>query len=367
MKIFFWQNCISPHQLPFIKELFKDNTRINKVYLITPIGTSNDRKLMGWNEITNVEGVEIILSPSKNEIEYLFQHNQGNAVHLFSGIRADKSVFEYFKESLNYNVKRGLITEPPLIFKKPLIFHKIRFLLFDYKYISKIDYVFGMGDNAVKYYKFWSKIWKVFLLGYCVENKSISLLNSKQKGLRMVYVGSLIKRKNVALLLKGISTLTLDADFTIDIIGDGPEFKKLLNYVDKHNLNTHTYFLGKLSMKEIHQKLAEYDMLILPSLHDGWGAVINEGLQSGLYIILSDNCGAKTLVEHSNRGIVFKSGNLNSLSDALNYCLNNVDKIKLGKQERVLWSEKISGSSFAKYMVDCLFEIDPVLPPWKRD
>lgn len=34
------------------------------------------------------------------------------------------------------------------------------------------------------------------------------------------------------------------------------------------------------------------DYLILPSLYDGWGAVVNEGLQSGCKVLVSKDCGA---------------------------------------------------------------------------
>ena len=366
MKLIFWQNCVSPHQLPYIQELYKDE-RVSKVILIAPVWEVAVRKKMGWENNLCLDGLDVIISPDNLKIESLLNENQENTIHLFSGIRADKFVYNCFKKSLAYNIKRGIITEPPYVFEKPLFLHIIRFLLFDFKYISKIDFVFGMGDRAVNYYKFWSKSWNVFLFGYCTESPSKQLIIKQNSCLRFVYVGNLIKRKNVSLLLKGITKLTMSADFTLDIIGDGLEFKKLLNSVEKLHFKTHVSLLGMLSMKEIHERLSEYNIMILPSLHDGWGAVINEGLQRGLYIISSDNCGAKTLIENSNRGIIFKNNDLNSLSDALNYCLNNVEKIKSGKQERILWSEKICGSSLSKYMVDCLLEIDPVLPPWKRD
>lgn len=48
-------------------------------------------------------------------------------------------------------------------------------------------------------------------------------------------------------------------------------------------------------MEEIPSILSNQDILILPSIYDGWGAVVNEALQSGLYVISSNQCGAKDL------------------------------------------------------------------------
>lgn len=365
INLYFWQNCVSPHQLPYIKELYKD-TRVDKVFLIVPILELLERKAMGWTSNLSNDGVELIFSPGKDQIEKLFADNQEDSVHFFSGIRADKFVFGCFKQSLSFNIKRGIITEPPFDYKKPLFLHRIRFLLFDYKYISKIDYVFGMGDQAVDYYKFWSKKWKVFLFGYCVDIDSNKKSNNQHDVLRFLYIGSLIKRKNVDLLLRGILNNTNNSEFTLDIIGDGPERDSLIKYIHQNKLSTWITLLGKLSMSEIHQKLADYDVLILPSIHDGWGAVVNEGLHNGLYIILSDHCGAKTLIENSDRGIIFKSKNLVSLSVAINSCIQNADLIKSGKQERILWSQRLDGIEFAKYLVDCIDTMNPIIPPWKK-
>lgn len=366
MKLIFWQNCISPHQLPYIKELYKDE-RVEKVFLIAPVINRTERKLMGWEQdSTNIEGVTVIISPTKEQVIEILNTNVKDSIHLFSGIRADKSVYEYFKLSLAFNLKRGIITEPPFDYKKPLFLHKIRFLFYDYKYNSKISYVFGMGDNAVEYYNLWSKKWKVFLFGYSVEvqyNQHIFKSNDK---LRLVYIGSLIKRKNVKLLLNAIRAFKSNENITLDVVGDGPEFEILVNLHDKYNLNKRVSFIGKLSMTEIHKRLSDYDVLILPSLHDGWGAVINEGLQSGLYIISSDNCGAKTLIENSDRGLIFRNKNIESLTCSLQYCLQNLRIIKEGKTNRIVWANKISGESMAKYMIDCLTKDEFILPPWKK-
>lgn len=366
MKLIFWQNCVSPHQLSYIKELYKDD-RISKVFLIAPVWDLAEREKMGWSNSFDTNGIETIISPDDNEIESLLRENQENSIHLFSGIRADQFVFACFKKSLVYHIKRGIITESPYLFKKPLFLHKLRFLLFDYKYVSKIDYVFAMGYNAVNYYKKWSNRWRVFPFAYCVDTPHKQVLQKRNNCLRLIYVGSLIKRKNVSIVLKGIKKLFGNTDFTLDIIGNGPEEKELKQYCDFNNISSRVTFHGNMAMKEIHDKLIEFDVLILPSLHDGWGAVVNEGLQSGLYIISSDKCGAKTLIEDSNRGVVFKSNNLSSLVDALNFTIKNADKITAQKHERVLWAGKISGTSLAKYMLDCLATKDSNLPPWKKD
>ena len=65
-----------------------------------------------------------------------------------------------------------------------------------------------------------------------------------------------------------------------------------------------------MSNEQVRQELLKSDVLILPSKFDGWGCVVNEALQCGLRVIVSDACGAHSLIqENHDLGEVFESEN----------------------------------------------------------
>ena len=70
-------------------------------------------------------------------------------------------------------------------------------------------------------------------------------------------------------------------EIELTLIGDGPERAKLEAIVNKNQLNN-VRFLGSQKQSEIPRMLANNDVLDLPSIYDGWWAVVNEGMQSGL-------------------------------------------------------------------------------------
>jgi len=364
MNLYFWQNCVSPHQLPYIKELYGDS-RVEKVYIISPVWNLSGRAKMGWSENGKSENVEFIIAPDDIKIINLLSQSPKNSVHLFSGIRADEFVFKCFRISLRYTLKRGLITEPPFDYKKPLLLHYIRFWAFDYKYISKINYVFAISRKAFNYYSTWSQRWKIFPFCYAVETKGEIYKKIKTDTIRFLYVGSLIKLKNVMLLLMAFKQIQARNKLRLMIIGDGNEKKKLIQYTENNNLVNKVEFWGNQPMSVVHGKMPDYDVLVLPSMRDGWGAVVNEGLQSGLFVITSSNCGAKELIENSKRGLVFKNNNLASLTNSLNYCIKNIEQIRSERNERIKWTENIKGAAIAKYLVDCLCEDNDPNPPWQ--
>lgn len=58
----------------------------------------------------------------------------------------------------------------------------------------------------------------------------------------------------------------------------------------------------------------------MSSHYDGWGAVVNEALTCGLYVICTDKSGVKDLLVNSNRGIIYKAGNISQLRKCIQLC-----------------------------------------------
>ena len=172
----FWQNCLSPHQLPYIVHLL-DDARVNEVVIVTNEVVSDERKNMGW-DVTVFPGLErcdVRLSPSNSEIHELLSKRQEESIHFFSGIHGYPFVTKPLDMSLKYDVKRGMISERPDTFKfglangKPLWLHRIRFFIQDRSYARHIQYVFAMGDDAVSYFRSVWKSWEVFPFAYCTD------------------------------------------------------------------------------------------------------------------------------------------------------------------------------------------------------
>lgn len=103
--------------------------------------------------------------------------------------------------------------------------------------------------------------------------------------------------------------------------------------------------------------MSKNDILILPSIHDGWGAVVNEALQTGMYVICSNTCGAADLLKDERIGKVFHVNNEQQLSEIMQWCHDNIDTIRRDRFFRQQWADKhISGRVLAKYMINCLIE-----------
>ncbi|MGQ9647603.1 MAG: glycosyltransferase family 4 protein [Thermodesulfobacteriota bacterium] len=130
-----------------------------------------------------------------------------------------------------------------------------------------------------------------------------------------LYVGRFLPRKGLDTLIEAYSNYRKHAGITswnLVLVGDGDyvdHIKKLARYLPE------VYFAGPKFGAELCLYYGLARMLIAPSLSDPWGLVVNEGMASGLPVIVSRGCGAaKTLVQEGENGWTFEPGDDEALT-----------------------------------------------------
>jgi glycosyltransferase involved in cell wall biosynthesis len=96
-----------------------------------------------------------------------------------------------------------------------------------------------------------------------------------------LFVGRLIREKNVDLLIRALPT-----DATLCIIGDGPERENLVQLAK--DVNATVRFVRTLSYTDIISVMKAANSLVLPSSREGFGIVALEALACGTPVITSN-------------------------------------------------------------------------------
>ncbi|EJF08302.1 glycosyltransferase [Pontibacter sp. BAB1700] len=232
------------------------------------------------------------------------------------------------------------------------------------KYFKYFNKIFAIGHHALDWYnKFCVSSSKIVPFIYCVAERPIILMTYDcSQHVKFLFAGQLIKRKGLDLLLKSMVSLPND-NYELNIIGDGKERHSLESFALLHNIRS--TFHGTKKNKETIAEMESCDVLILPSRHDGWGAVINEALMAGMFVICSENCGAKELIHSGFNGLVFSHNKKGDLELSIQFCVRNIEKIRTERYNRLEWSKSINGKSVAKYMLESLVSDKTIAAPWK--
>jgi glycosyltransferase involved in cell wall biosynthesis len=200
---------------------------------------------------------------------------------------------------------------------------------------------------------------------------SSSFKNSQGK-IEVVFVGQLVNRKGVDLLIEAISPLfNQHPDLILTIIGDGERKPSLENLVKSLSPGGRVVFEGVISSAETPARIAAADLLVLPSRWDGWGLVVNEAFSVGVPVIVSDRCGTVDLVRDGANGYIFRSEDVADLRRCLSQFIAKRAEWPCFRAAARATGQRISAEQAAPYLVNCLKHMtgatsERPVPPWKQ-
>ena len=144
--------------------------------------------------------------------------------------------------------------------------------------------------------------------------------------------GRIVWEKGYDQLITLMETLKIkDKKICILIAGDGSLRQKLMDIVTIKQLKDKVVFLGNI--KNIPEFLSMLDVYVQPSITEGYPLSVLEAMASGLPIIVSNAGGLKEMIVNGENGIIYKSGDIKELKEALKKMLNLSphEKIKMGE------------------------------------
>ena len=151
--------------------------------------------------------------------------------------------------------------------------------------------IYCIGSDAEKFYKKFNK--NTTNLPYSIEHsKYISKKNYRERNslhaIRFLFVGQYIERKGVVPLLDAFMKINPN-DATLTFVGSGELLPVIKNIEKKYPQIEEIGFKDPDQLKEI---ISNFDVLIQPSLHDGWAVTIVEAMVSGIPFISTPFVGA---------------------------------------------------------------------------
>lgn len=138
--------------------------------------------------------------------------------------------------------------------------------------------------------------------------------------LRLIFVGNLIPRKGLHILLTALSQAPPDA-ISLTIVGksdlDPGYTAHIRHLVTRHNLAAQVQFLGQQTDAELAALLRSQHLMVMPSSYEGFGIVYLEGMGFGLPAIGSTAGGAAEVISHGVNGFLVNPDDPTHLSRLL--------------------------------------------------
>lgn len=307
MTITFVSNYINHHQLPFCDALYG---MLGKDYcFIQTIPMENERIAMGWGlDVTKIPYVRCLY---EDEYECRKKIAESDVVLFGWTQRADIEKDRLESGKLTIRISERIYREGQWKAVSP------RGLIAKYnehiKYRNKNVYLLCAGAyTASDFHLIGAYPDKMFKWGYFPKTRTYpegQLENMKKKGpLQLVWAGRFIPLKHPEYVVRLADTLKERGyDFGIHMLGSGEMEQDIRQQATQSGLSDRFTFYGYTEPEKVRDVMESCHIHLFTSNHlEGWGAVVNEGMNSGCVEVANSQAGAVPyLIEHGVNGLIF--------------------------------------------------------------
>jgi len=166
------------------------------------------------------------------------------------------------------------------------------------------------------------------------------------KTLKIYSAASLIKRKNIDIVLKALSILKTDFRYTIS--GAGSEYGRLKKTARKLKISDKVHFTGALRQEEAFNNMLKNSIFVLLSSSETFGLVYLEAMKAGCIVIAKRNDGIDGILKDGHNAFLINADRI-ELKDCLEKILN-MDEAEINKirAEAVKTAEKFTEKAAAE-------------------
>lgn len=355
MKITFYSNFLNHHQLPFCKAMVNLIGEEFTFVATEPIAT--ERLVMGYADMN--KEFPFVLRTYDGEKEYKKAKSLavesdviifGSAPNEFVDIRMkqDKLTFKYAERLFKKGTYRRFIpTTRKKVFNEYAKYKNNNLYILSASAYTSYDLsLCGFPDE------------KCIKWGYFpdIKKHEFKELMAKKNNdtIKILWAGRFIDWKRTKDAIEIAKKLKNDGySFSLNIIGNGNYEESLRQLVNKKNLSDKVSFLGSMSPDKVREHMESANIYLFTSnFQEGWGAVLNEAMNSGCAIVASHAIGSVPyLLNHGVNGLIYKYGDNDDFYNNVKYLMDDIQKQReFGKEayEALVktWNAKVVAKRF---------------------
>lgn len=146
---------------------------------------------------------------------------------------------------------------------------------------------------------------------------------SRRRPLKLLFVGGLSQRKGIADVFAAVEKLKSHVSLTVVGHKASNQCPALDQSLAKHK------WIPSLPHEEILKIMNQHDVLLFPSLFEGFGMVITEAMSQGTPVITTERTAGPDLINHNENGLLIKAGSTGALVEAIESLLQNPGRVSI--------------------------------------
>lgn len=353
MKLVFLSNYYNHHQSA-LSEAFSIIDDV-EYYFIETQPMDQERKELGWINDIKPNYVKATYISSESERNCIRLIDMADVVivgsaplkYVLPRLKANKLTFRYSERVFKNGITPKLLF---FLWRDHLRYKKYQQYMLCASAYTACDVVpFGLYKAGRFKWGYFPEV-KEIDIDYLLTNKGINECPV------ILWCGRFINWKHPEMPIKVADYLNKhNYSFKMELIGNGPLLTDIKKMVEEKKLNDQVSLLGSMSPEKVRDHMEQSDIFIATSdYNEGWGAVINEAMNSGCAVIASHAMGSVPfLIENKINGYIFKSGDFQQLiSYVVELLEDNKKRIEFGKAAYMTlintWNAKVASKRFVE-------------------
>lgn len=262
-------------------------------------------------------------------------------------IRQGKVIFRYSERPLKEGLEPLKYIPRLIMWNKRNPFWKPIYVLCASAYTAKDYKKFGMFIN------------KTFKWGYFPELRkyeNVEKIISEKKKNSILWVGRFLDWKHPEYAVFVAQRLKQEGfDFELNMIGTGEMEDTLHSMIKKAGLQDNVHILGSMTPDKVRDYMEKAEIYLFTSNRsEGWGAVLNEAMNSGCAVVGSNECGSVPfMIRNGVNGMIYENNDSDELYHKVRHLLENEDERNIISKNayRTIceeWNAKIAVERFWK-------------------
>lgn len=323
MTFTFLSNYLNHHQIPFCTAMC---TLLNKnFHFISTIPMEDERKNMGWGQQNTAQPFEIMSyeSEEKHERSHALAFSSDVAVigsapdrFIVPRLKSKKLTFKYVERFYKTGTPRSRWFRDAIA----AWLHHGRFQKYPLYLLCASAYT---AADAARFGNYKNRAYK---WGYFPATKTYDLpaLMAEKSPTTILWAGRFLDWKHPDDALTVAKRLKDDGfSFRLNIIGVGEMEEAMRQMIADNHLDDCVQMLGSMPPEEVRRHMEKAGIYLFTSdRYEGWGAVLNESMNSGCAVVASHAIGAVPfLLKNGENGLLYRSGDVDMLYNKVKYLL----------------------------------------------
>ena len=323
MKVVFVSNYFSHHQEPF--SLAMDKLTEHQYTFIATSVVSKERVRFGYSDL-NGKYPWILRAYESSEAASLAKRLIDEADVLIWGSAPQEMIRSRLEnKQLTFAYSERIYKQKPQWYKTPvrIIKHWARYSRYKNFYL-----LCASAYTAADYAKTLCFLNKTYKWGYfpkTVEIEDIGQVIAAKKKNSILWAGRLIDWKYPERALQVVKRLKeWGYDIQLNLIGEGPLKAELQDRIKQEELEDCVSLLGSMTPDAVRAHMEKSEIFLFTSdRNEGWGAVLNESMNSACAVVASHAIGSVPfLIKDKENGLIYRNGDIEDLCNKVKWLLD---------------------------------------------